>query len=538
MQQDARPAAALPDLSRDHGDSLIVFEDDDILVVNKAPDWNTHAAAAHAGEGIYDWLRSRQARWADLAIIHRLDKQTSGLLVFGKSRRANQSLTEQFATRGVGKIYRLRTVRRHAEQTFSVDAPLRVQGGAPRPAATRFEYIGRSGDCFDYHAFPLTGRTHQVRIHAAAAGIAVLGDEEYGDKHGQADRLYLHAETLQFRHPADDRALTFTIPAEFERAGAARRAAVIAPALTNSWRLLHGAADGAPGIYADLHGDRILIQSAVGKQETAAALRQVEAQRPEVKAIYVRELRTQPGEADKGESSPLVRRGAVDSPTTVVRENGVSYELRFDEGYSVGIFNDQRDNRRRVLSGYIAPDFELFAPGGAQPVLLNTFAYTCAFSVCAALAGAQTVSLDLSRKYLDWGRANFALNDLTTEGHEFLYGDVFDWLRMFGRRGRMFDAVILDPPTFSRSKRGVFRVARDMGQLVEQALAVLKPGGVLLASSNAAKWRAADFVQAVHDGVATARRAIRREHYQPQPPDFPITRSEPAYLKTLWLQVD
>ncbi len=537
MQKDAR-FAAQPDLSNDQGDSLVLFEDDDILVVNKPCDWNTHAAAPHAGEGIYDWLRNRQPRWAGLAIIHRLDKQTSGVLVFGKSRRANQSLTEQFASRGVAKTYRLRSRGPHAETSFTVDAPLRVQGGASRPAATRFEFAGQKRQTCEYLAFPLTGRTHQVRIHAAAAGIAVLGDDLYGDTSGSTGRLYLHAETLKFRHPADGRELTFNAAADFDARAADRRAAVIAPALTDSWRLLHGAADGTPGIYADMHGDRIVIQSAAGEEETAAALQRLSRQETDVKTIYVKELRLQPGEAKKRDSSPQLRHGAAESTATVVRENGVRYELRFDEGYSVGIFGDQRDNRRRVLSGYIAPDFQLFAAGNPEPTLLNAFAYTCAFSVCGALAGAQTVSLDLSRKYLDWGRANFALNGLATEGHEFLYGDVFDWLRMFGRRGRRFDAVILDPPTFSRSKRGVFRAARDMGQLVEQALAVLNPGGVLLASSNAAKWRAADFVHAVQGGVNSAGRNIQREHYQPQPPDFPITRSEPAYLKTLWLQVE
>src|SRR5262245_54409464 len=85
--------------------SLILFEDDDLLVVNKPAGWNTHAPSPYAGEGIYDWLRHRKPRWASLAIIHRLDKETSGVLAFAKTARANQSLTEQFSRRAVQKRY-------------------------------------------------------------------------------------------------------------------------------------------------------------------------------------------------------------------------------------------------------------------------------------------------------------------------------------------------------------------------------------------------------------------------------------------------
>src|SRR5216684_2240317 len=78
------------------GIPLVVFEDEHLLVVNKPPGVNTHAPGPHAGEGIYDWLRNREARWANLAIIHRLDKETSGVMMFGKTSVANRSLTDQF----------------------------------------------------------------------------------------------------------------------------------------------------------------------------------------------------------------------------------------------------------------------------------------------------------------------------------------------------------------------------------------------------------------------------------------------------------
>src|SRR5206468_4468393 len=97
----------------------LVFEDDHLLVVNKPSGLNTHAPSPYAGEGIYDWLRHREPRWASLALIHRLDKETSGLLIFTKSAPANRSLTEQFASRTVHKKYLLLTDRPLQRSEFS-----------------------------------------------------------------------------------------------------------------------------------------------------------------------------------------------------------------------------------------------------------------------------------------------------------------------------------------------------------------------------------------------------------------------------------
>src|SRR2546430_4947741 len=90
---------------------LILFEDEHLLVINKPAGMNTHAPSPFAGDGIYDWLRNREPRWASLAIIHRLDKETSGVLVFGKTSLANRSLTEQFTKRTIRKKYLLLTDR-------------------------------------------------------------------------------------------------------------------------------------------------------------------------------------------------------------------------------------------------------------------------------------------------------------------------------------------------------------------------------------------------------------------------------------------
>ena len=146
--------------------------------------------------------------------------------------------------------------------------------------------------------------------------------------------------------------------------------------------------------------------------------------------------------------------------------------------------------------------------------------------------------LDLSRKSLEWGKRNFALNGLSVADQAFIAGDVFDWLRRLAKKQRQFDLIALDPPTFSQSREhGVFQAEKDFGELVACALPLLKPQGVLFASTNAARLTSEKFVNQITASVRAARRKVLCQHYQPQPADFPITQAEAAYLKTIWLRV-
>jgi len=113
-----------------------------------------------------------------------------------------------------------------------------------------------------------------------------------------------------------------------------------------------------------------------------------------------------------------------------------------------------------------------------------------------------------------------------------------DWLRRLAKKERQFDVLLLDPPTFSQSKEsGVFRVERDYGRLVSAALTLVRPGGLLFASTNAAKWEPEDFMGAVEQAVQASGRKVLQRLFFPQPPDFPVSKVEPGYLKTVWLKV-
>jgi 23S rRNA (cytosine1962-C5)-methyltransferase len=523
---------------------LLLFEDDHLLVVNKPAGMNTHAPAPLAGEGLYDWLRNREPRWASLAILHRLDKETSGVMVFGKSPLANHSLTAQFSGRAARKKYQLLTDREGKPDPFTAESSLvrsgekylsrPVHAGSER-AETRFQRLGTeaSGQAL-VEAEPVTGRTHQIRVHAAEHGFPILGDTLYGGT--PWPRVCLHAVSLTLKHPASGQEMTFWAPPVFSSdTRLALRTAIVEPEQTNAFRLVHGASDGWPGWYVDRLGDFVLSQSEGGLTE---AQRTYLESLPGVTGVYHKLLNRQVRRVCAEEASPRLVSGVEAPERFAVLENGVRFELSFHEGYSVGLFPDQRDNRRRFLVNHVAAEFPMFEGGAAGREVLNTFAYTCGFSVCAARAGARTTSLDLSKKYLEWGRRNFALNGLDPAAHDFIYGDVFDWLRRLGKKQRSFDAIVLDPPTFSQSKEhGVFRAEKDYGKLATAALPLLKPGGVLFASTNTAGLEPGDFLQAVQSALAKAGRKCLRQHYVPQPPDFPISRAEPGHLKTVWLRV-
>jgi len=534
----------------------VLHEDEHVLVVDKPAGMNTHAPAPFAGEGLYDWLRHREPRWANLAILHRLDKDTSGVMVFGKTAAANRALTEQFTAHEVGKTYLLLTDRPVRREEFTVKSSLVRVGekyasarSGGEPAETQFRVARRSGDHTLLEARPRTGRTHQIRVHAAESGLPILGDTLYGGP--AAARVHLHAAELAFHHPATGAAIRFTSDASFAGAdlapvdnlavAVARRRALIDAAETDAFRLLHGASDGWPGWHVEQLGGFLYSQSAgpltVAQRDTLAALLAATGTR----GAYHKRLDRQVRHTAPEEAAPQLVLGDSAPERFVVRENGVRFELSFREGYSVGLFLDQRDQRRRFLTGHVGAGFPLRNPAHAtgNAALLNTFAYTCGFSVCAARAGWRTTSLDLSKKYLDWGRRNFTLNGLDPAAHDFIFGDTFDWLRRLAKKDRRFDAVVLDPPTFSQSKAGgVFRAEKDYGALVRAALAVLAPGGVLLASTNAATWAPERFLAAVKAAVHAAGRQLAVEYFFPQPPDFPIRRAEPGHLKTLWLRVE
>lgn len=186
----------------------------------------------------------------------------------------------------------------------------------------------------------------------------------------------------------------------------------------------------------------------------------------------------------------------------VVRENGLRFRVNLDAYLDTGLFLDHRITRARLRA--VARDVRF----------LNLFAYTGSASVYAAAGGASsTTSVDLSATYLDWARQNLRLNGFDA-GHSLVQADVREWLQEAARRGERFDLVFCDPPTFSNSKRmtGVFDVQRDHAGLIDDCMAVLAPGGLLVFSTNAQKFKL--------DPALAERWQVQDVGPQTIPPDF------------------
>jgi 23S rRNA (cytosine1962-C5)-methyltransferase len=209
---------------------------------------------------------------------------------------------------------------------------------------------------------------------------------------------------------------------------------------------------------------------------------------------------------------------AADLQTTAL-ERSLIYEIDFAAGYSVGLFVDQRHNRSYVRQ--VRPKS-----------MLNCFAYTCAFSVAAASVGAATVSIDLSKKSLTRGRQNFELNGLSTEeNHRFISDDAMEVLPRLARKGEKFNVIILDPPTFSRSKRGKqFHVEEDFEKLLSMALEVAARDAHILLSTNCTTLNEKG-LQVMGRFCLKASRRAGNFHSEASLPDYP----RDAGARTVWL---
>lgn len=289
---------------------------------------------------------------------------------------------------------------------------------------------------------------------------------------------------------------------------ALQRRAPLPDDATDAFRVFDGTGDGRSGVEIDSFADRWLVSTRGPEipEEITKVLRE------SGRTVYHKRL--DPKEKD----SPIHLCGPPCAEPFTIRENGLRFEVSFSSGYSQGIFLDQRENRRWLLED---------TPPGTR--VLNTFAYTGAFSVAAAAAGALTTTLDLSQPYLDWARRNLGLNDLDPSEHYFCKGDTFHWLRRFAKQGRRFGIIILDPPTFSRDKDGkVFRVEKDYGRLAALAERCLESSGTILACTNCRQLDETAFQRQLKDALP---HGFDFESI-PMPPDFTGER----YLKSLQLR--
>lgn len=293
--------------------------------------------------------------------------------------------------------------------------------------------------------------------------------------------------------------------------------------LTTAFRLFNQEGDGFGGLTVDLYGDYAVFSwynSYVYqiRQTISEAFRQVF---PEVLGAYEK-IRF------KGlnyESAHVYGQEAPEFFT--VLENGVLYQVFMNDGLMTGIFLDQHEVRGSLVDG--------LAMGKS---LLNMFSYTAAFSVAAAMGGAsQTTSVDLAKRSRELSQAHFQANGLSTDDHRFIVMDVFEYFKYAKRKGLTYDVIVLDPPSFARNKKQTFSVAKDYHKLISQSLEILNPGGIIIASTNAANVSRQKFTEQIDKGFAGRSYQILNKYALPA--DFVYNKKDESsnYLKVISMKV-
>lgn len=307
----------------------------------------------------------------------------------------------------------------------------------------------------------------------------------------------------------------------------ARRQSLFEDELTTAFRFFNGEGDGLGGLTVDLYGDYLLIQwYSLGiyayRSAIVAALLEV---MPNCLGI-VGKNRFQ--SQDRLASEWLAREEAPEHFT--VLEEGRRYVVRLNDHWMTGIFLDQREVRT-----YIQTELAM----GKR--VLNTFSYTGAFSVAAALAGAsQTTSVDLANRSRDLTEEQFRANHIPVEDQEIYVMDTFDYYKYAQRHNKFYDLIIMDPPSFARNKKKVFKVNKDYPKLLAGALDILAQHGYLVCSTNASNYSPAAFKADIKKGAKKAQRHLQLIQEFKLPGDFPVPAHSPEsdYLKVLIYRAD
>jgi 23S rRNA (cytosine1962-C5)-methyltransferase len=492
---------------------------------------STHAA--HPGDlGVAEWLKLHLDQ--TVHVCSRLDKGTSGVLVMALTAEASAEAQRTHAGDRSRKTYRLVTRARPPRHEWVCREPLDGQ-----EAETAFAVERQGSGAWLVAASIARGKRHQIRRHAQASGMPILGDADYGG--APFPRMCLHCSHVDW--PAIPGPLASAIPPSFEAALAgapALRTGTLAAlerrggwpsSIADVWRAVHrGEVEGMP-FAVDVYGPCLAI-TGFDENSTAAELgnelgpvidevREATGARGAVLRTYRRDPHRKKLVADFsviGEPPP---------PTLGVAEQGLLYEIALNDAQHPGLFPDQRDNRRRI------------AVIAAERRVANLFAFTCSFSAVAVKHGAEVaVSVDLAAGCLDRGVRNFALSGLAHPGRgKFVREDVRAWLarqlRKKAAEGGAFkawDLVVCDPPVFAAAGRGgAFSVEREWPVLAAQVRAILGGGGVALFSNN---HRGGD-ARAYHDALASRFGTVTRLN---PPFDYPSLPGQPESVRMYWCE--
>jgi len=300
----------------------------------------------------------------------------------------------------------------------------------------------------------------------------------------------------------------------------------------DAFRVFNSGADGIAGLVIEKFGKVLFVQLheerlTLAEPQVKELVKYLHAELG-TQAVYLKKFVRDRGHVSKEveslhhEAQPWMGEAVQEEIT--ITENGLQFLIRPYDGFSVGLFLEHRDDRRRI--GELAKGKRV----------LNGFCYTCGFSVAAAVGGAVSVdSVDMSKRYLEWGKKNFLANgiNLASAGmdrpaYSFFCSDIFGFYKRAQRQGRRYDLIVLDPPTFSRSRRPkrVFELKEQLGNLVAGAVELLEPEGLIFLATNCREISREQLEEALTS--ATQDRKCEIVEHPQLPMDF---ANDPEYSK-------
>ncbi|PIU01127.1 MAG: hypothetical protein COT74_01065 [Bdellovibrionales bacterium CG10_big_fil_rev_8_21_14_0_10_45_34] len=497
--------------------------------IRKPSSWLTHSDSKSIGILEYWSHHLGKKIWP----CHRLDRETTGALLASLTPEGADKFRKLNETGEVEKIYLALTDRpledyfgassefvttrectdtteipqsdievlpaQFAQKEFVVDKPVVGKDGKPLTARSTFRLLRTYGDFSCWQVRIESGRTHQIRKHAAFLGIPLLGDIMYGGspfpilglhswqisladtKHTVAPPVFYDKMEI-LKSPQ----LAFFLASVFDRRSSLDFCAAV--------RVVHSST-----LIAEKLAD-VLVLGDYGREEnpndTNITFKNLRPHIPELlistetKHWVYRDMRKRDGRIHQ-----LPEERSLNVPENwQIQEEGMLFEVSRMRGLSYGLFLDQRANRRWVRSSC------------RNLRVLNLFSYTGGFSVAAAFGqAAHITSLDVSRSYLRWSQQNLKLNGFEVDSRfSFISEDALEYLKRCSRREHKFDLIVCDPPSFGRSSAGVFNIEKDLPQLAQSVFECLAPGGSAILSCNFEKWTQENFERKAFHNVDQA----------------------------------
>ena len=296
---------------------------------------------------------------------------------------------------------------------------------------------------------------------------------------------------------------------------------------TNAFRIFNGEGDGVGGLSIDyFNGFYMVTWYSIGIFEFRDAIVKALKSSVEYKGIYQKKRFDTKG-MYLGEADDFIC-GAKAPQPLIVQENGVNFAIYLDDGAMVGVFLDQKDVRKTIRDKY-----------AKAKSVLNTFSYTGAFSVYAALGGAKkTTSVDLAKRSLSKTKEQFEVNGIDSAKQEIIVDDVFDYFKYAVRKKLLFDMVVLDPPSFARSKKRTFSASKDYAKLLKEAIQITNKNGIIVASTNAANVSMFTFRDFIKKAFSDLKLKYKVEESFSLPRDFKVNPKfqEGNYLKVVFIK--